>query len=354
MGTIVFTGGGTSGHVTPNLALIPMFIKEGYHVSYIGSYEGIEKNLVKAMDIEYFAINSGKLRRYLDFKNITDIFRIIHGFFGALLILRKLKPRVVFSKGGFVSTPVIWAAKLLGIPSVIHESDITVGLANKLSIPFARRICYAFPETGKTLPKDKSILTGIPLRREIFAGDKSSGLKKCGFTGEKPVLMVMGGSQGSKRLNDIVEQAVEKILETFDICHICGKGNLRDGLVGRTGYMAFEYVTEELPDLFAAADIFLSRAGATSLFEILQLKKPNILVPLSEKASRGDQVLNALSFEKMGFSHVIGEEDLTCARLVESLNNVYGNKELYVGNMEKHVIQDANSKVYEVIKSVHK
>lgn len=352
--SIVFTGGGTAGHVTPNLALIPIFLNAGYKVSYVGSFDGIEKTLVEDIGVKYYGINSGKLRRYFDLKNLTDIFKIIQGLSDAISILKKLKPDVVFSKGGFVSCPVIWAARLLKIPSVIHESDITTGLANKLSIPFANKICYAFPETGSVLPADKSVLTGIPVRKEIFSGNRNTGLKKCGFTGKKPVILAMGGSQGSRYLNEIIEKALDELLKEFDICHICGKGNLNKEISAKSGYKVFEYVSDGLSDLFAMTDIFLSRAGATSIFEILELKKPNILVPLSEKVSRGDQVLNALSFEKSGFSRVIKEEELTETLLVEELKSVYLNRKIYVDKMEKHIAGDAGTMVFNVVKSVHK
>src|SRR5690554_2430991 len=333
MKRIILTGGGTAGHVTPNIALLSSLKKEGFEIFYIGTENGIERQLIEKEGIPYFPINAGKLRRYLDIKNFTDTLRISQGFFQALSIIRKIKPNIVFSKGGFVSSPVVWAAWTKGVPVIIHESDITPGLANKISIPFAQRICYSFPETVSYLPKNKSIITGIPVRRNLLIGDSSFGRKLCSFDDKKPVLLIIGGSLGSQKINRIIRISLEQLLKEFHVCHICGEGNLDPDFVKIMGYKQFEYVNEELPHLFAMADILISRAGATTLSEILALKKPNILIPLSRQASRGDQILNAESYKKQGFSYVIQEEELNIEHLSTAIKDVYQNRNRYIDNM---------------------
>ncbi|MBP7175668.1 MAG: undecaprenyldiphospho-muramoylpentapeptide beta-N-acetylglucosaminyltransferase [Thermoclostridium sp.] len=351
MKTIVLTGGGTSGHVTPNIALMPGLKALGYAIHYIGSKNGIEKQLIEKEGIPYHAIPAGKMRRYLDLKNITDIFRIMGGFSRALSVLGKIKPDVVFSKGGFVSCPVVWAAWFRRIPVIIHESDITPGLTNKLSMPFAKHVCYTFPESQKQLATEKACLTGLPVRPEIMMGDRAKGYQLCGFSGEKPVLMIIGGSQGSENINKAVRQVLKEFLEVFQVCHLCGKGNVKPELNTMKGYRQFEYVNEELPDLFACVDILVSRAGATTLFEILQLKKPALLVPLSKNASRGDQILNAESFKKYGYSDVLPEESLTGNALLEKAGKLYRDRNEYINTMQKNSSRNAAEKIIQLIRS---
>lgn len=352
MKCIVLTGGGTSGHVTPNIALIPRLKSRGYSIYYIGSRNGIEKQLIERESIPYYGISAGKLRRYFDVKNFTDIFRIIGGFGQALSILRKIKPDVVFSKGGFVSCPVVWAAWVLRIPVIIHESDITPGLTNKLSMPFAKKVCYTFPETEKHLIREKACFTGLPVREELLSGDRIKGYKLCGFSSMKPVLMVIGGSQGSENINRIVREVLDELLKTYQVVHICGKGNVKKEFENIKGYKQFEYINEELPDIYACADIMVSRAGATVLFEILSLKKPALLIPLSRNASRGDQILNAESFKKNGYSEVLHEEEMTGRTLVEKVNEVYHNRNEYIKAMNAVGFQNPVDKITELIEEV--
>lgn len=333
MKTIIMTGGGSSGHVTPNIALIPRLKKLGYDIHYIGTKEGIERQLIERENIPYHTISAGKLRRYFDVKNFTDILRVMNGFRQALSIMRKVKPDVVFSKGGFVSCPVVWAAWARKVPVVIHESDMTPGLTNKLSIPFASKICYTFPETESHMPAGKAFLTGIPIRENLLRGDRQLGKKLCGFNDSRPVLMVIGGSLGSESINKALRNSLDILLKDFQICHICGKGNIDPQLKGLKGYKQFEYVNEEQPHIFAMADMVVSRAGATVLFELLELKKPNLLIPLSKRASRGDQILNAQSFEKQGFSQVLQEENLNKNTFVSGILNVYRNRSRYMEAM---------------------
>ncbi len=330
---IVLTGGGTAGHVTPNIALLPELRNAGFEVSYMGSYDGIEKRLMEDYDVPYYGVATGKLRRYFDLKNFTDPFKIIKGYYEAKAHLKEINPSIVFSKGGFVSVPIVRAAHALHIPCIIHESDITPGLANKLCIPLAEKVCCNFPETVSYLPTGKSVLTGSPIRRELSEGKREKGLSLCGFNSGKPVVLIIGGSLGARNINLTVRNALSQILKDFNIVHICGKGNLDDSLNGIVGYKQFEYLKEDLKDVFAMADVVISRAGANSICELLALKKPNLLIPLPASASRGDQLLNAASFESQGFSLVLHEEDMTPDTLVQSLQELFCNRQSYIDNM---------------------
>nr|AGS53186.1 UDP-N-acetylglucosamine--N-acetylmuramyl-(pentapeptide) pyrophosphoryl-undecaprenol N-acetylglucosamine transferase [uncultured bacterium contig00081] len=391
MKKIILTGGGTAGHVTPCLALLPALRGAGFDVSYIGGKAGMERELVGQAGIPYYGVSTGKLRRYFDLKNLTDAGRVIKGVWEAVSILRAARPDVIFSKGGFVAVPVVVAGRLLGIPAVIHESDISCGLANKICLPFAKAVCVSFPETLAKVPKKKAFVTGTPIRRELFDGRREKGLGICGFGGGKPVALVMGGSLGSVKINGVLRQALPGMLERFDVIHICGKGNLAgdlgggkdaggnkgisnggEGLGGKqeilsaaddlaggsvssgkglAGYAQFEYVNEDLPHLFAAADIAISRAGANALAELLALAKPSILIPLSKKASRGDQILNAESFGARGFCRVIREEELTAERLASEVAALWQNAGEYAKKMKAAPQADGVGEVVKVITS---
>lgn len=350
MKRIILTGGGTAGHVTPNMALIPELTKEGFDIQYIGSYEGIEKDLITGIQIPYHGISSGKLRRYFDPKNFTDPFKVLKGYAQASKLLKQLKPDIVFSKGGFVSVPVVLAAKRRHIPCIIHESDMTPGLANKLAIPSATKVCCNFPETIKYLPEGKAVLTGSPIRQELFLGKKEQGLAFCGFTDKKPVILVIGGSLGSVAVNNAVRESLDRLLEHFQIIHLCGKDKLDKTLQNRKGYVQFEYIKKELSDLFAATDLIISRAGANAICELLSLRKPNILIPLSAAASRGDQILNAHSFEKQGYSYVIEEESLTEETLTKAVFDVYENRKSYITAMNNSDLSDPIQTIIQLIK----
>lgn len=355
MKKIIMTGGGTAGHVTPNIALMPSLKEAGYEISYIGSYNGIEKKLIEDRGIPYYGISSGKLRRYFAWKNFSDPFRIIKGYGQAVHLMRKIKPDVVFSKGGFVSVPVVLAAKLCNVPAIIHESDITPGLANKLAIPGARKVCCNFPETLKYLPADKAVLTGSPIRRELFGGDPSKAVSCCNFPDHnKPVLLIIGGSLGSKAINEAIRKILPELLEHFYVIHLCGKGNLDEQLKGVLGYSQFEYANAELTDMFALADLVISRAGANSICELLALHKPNILIPLPAAASRGDQILNARSFEKQGFSCALEEESLTDQLLLDTIRKVYDSREQYIQAMSQSGQLDSIGTIMKLIEDVSK
>ena len=349
MKTIILTGGGTAGHVTPNLALIPSLKAAGYDIRYIGSYNGMERKLIENADIPYDGISSGKLRRYFDLKNFSDPFRVLKGYAEALKILRKYKPDVLFSKGGFVAVPVVLAAKHYHIPTIIHESDMTPGLANKLCIPSAKWVCCNFPETLKYLPAGKAVLTGSPIRAELLQGDRLAGLQYTNLSAAKPIILVIGGSLGSVKVNGAVRSILPKLLEQFQVIHICGKGNLDESLIGTSGYVQYEYVDSPLKHLFAAADLIVSRAGANSICEILALRKPNVLIPLSAAASRGDQILNANSFAKQGYSTVLEEEKVTDDTLFDAIHDTYENRRTFIENMEKSHLNNAIDTIMKLI-----
>lgn len=349
MKTIVLTGGGTAGHVTPNIALIPSLQEEGWNIQYIGSKKGIEKELIEKANIPYHGISSGKLRRYVSIENLKDPFKVVKGLFEAYNLLRKIKPNVVFSKGGFVTVPVVLAARMLGIPVIIHESDITPGLANKIASKGAKVICVNFPETLKYVG-NKGVLTGTPIRKELFVGKAEVGRKLCGFEESKPVLLVMGGSLGSVKINNCLRESLKDLQRDFNIVHICGKNNVDESLKGTKGYCQFEYVGEELPHLFAMADMMLSRAGANALAEIVALKLPNLLVPLSKESSRGDQILNANSMKKQGYSLVLQEEELTSETLMSNIHELYKNVDNYKASMMRSMNTSGTEKVMEQIR----
>lgn len=352
MKKIIMTGGGTAGHVTPNIALMPALKEAGFDIEYIGSINGMEKGLIEATGTPYHGISSGKLRRYFDWKNFSDPFRVLKGYGQAVSLMKKIKPDVVFSKGGFVSVPVVLAAKHCHIPAIIHESDITPGLANKIAIKGAKKVCCNFPETMKYLPADKAVLTGSPIRRELFSGNAENAIRLCNFKDHsKPVLLIIGGSLGSKIVNEAVRKVLPELLEKFYVIHLCGKGNLDNSLSGTIGYAQFEYASSELKDMFALADMAISRAGANSICELLALHKPNILIPLSAAASRGDQVLNANSFKKQGFSYVLEEEHLTAESLLKAVQEVYDNRQKYIDAMAQSGQMDSIGTIVDLIKT---
>lgn len=351
---IVLTGGGTAGHVTPNMALIPKLRELDYEIVYMGSYDGIEKKLMEDFDVPYYGIATGKFRRYFDPKNFSDPFRVIKGMAEARKYLKEIKPDVLFSKGGFVSVPVVRAAYSLGIPCIIHESDMTPGLANKLCIPVAKKVCCNFPETFSLLPPNKAVLTGSPIRQELTTGNKEAGYKLCGFDSSKPVIMVVGGSLGSAAVNQAVRDVLPELLKDFQVVHLCGKEKVDNLLLTTPGYKQFEYIKSEMKDIFAMADIVISRAGANAISELLALRKPNILIPLPSTSSRGDQILNAKSFESQCFSIVIDEDDLTSKILLEKIQELYFNRQTYIDAMSKSKQRDAIGTIIGLIEDAVK
>ncbi|WP_026881207.1 undecaprenyldiphospho-muramoylpentapeptide beta-N-acetylglucosaminyltransferase [Clostridium akagii] len=347
---IIMTGGGSAGHVTPNLALVPKLIELGYEIQYIGTKDGIERSIIKNANIKYNAISSGKLRRYFDIKNFTDPFKVLKGVVEAIRIIKKEKPNVVFSKGGFVSVPVVIAAHFCRVPAIAHESDMTPGLANRLAAPYCTKVCVTFPESIQHIKGNKAVLTGTPIRRELLNGKKIIGIKLCKFSDlSKPILFVIGGSLGAKVINDTIRSCLDLLLRHYNVIHICGKGNLDVALNNKEGYAEFEYVNEELPHLMNAADFVISRAGANVIFELLTLRKPNILIPLSKKSSRGDQILNAASFEKNGYSLVIEEENLNDQLIINSLEKLSTDKKIYIDAMTNSPIKNGVDNIIDII-----
>ena len=349
---IIMTGGGTAGHVTPNLALVPKLKEKGFEIKYIGSYDGIEKEIIKDANIPYFEISSGKLRRYFDMKNFSDPFKVIKGVYQASRILSKEKPDVVFSKGGFVAVPVVIAASMKRIPVISHESDLTPGLANKLSAPFCDKLCVTFRESLNYVKEGKGQLTGTPIREEILNGSKIKGKKISGFNDDKDILLVIGGSLGAKSINEEVRKNIKDILNDFNVIHICGKGNMDNSMLSLNGYNQYEYVKDELPHFLQAADYVISRAGANVIFELLALKKPTLLIPLSKKISRGDQILNANSFEKEGYSIVLDEDEMIEKNnLMEKIKELKTRRKELISNMQS---SDAKNGVEAILNEITK
>ena len=349
MKKIILTGGGTAGHVTPNLALIPALLREGWEVHYIGTKNGMERGLIEPLEgVTYHAVKSGKLRRYFDLKNFTDPFRVLAGAVESAHLVRKIKPDIVFSKGGFVSVPVVYGASLHHVPVLVHESDMTPGLANKLSTPFAKAVCCTFPEAAKQAGK-KGVVTGTPMRKELFEGSFEEGLKRFGFNDSRPVLMVTGGSSGAQAINKALRAALPHLIESFQILHLCGKGNLDMSLAGSKNYRQVEYLTDEMKDAYACASVVISRAGSNTLCELLALRKPTLLIPYPMGASRGDQILNAKSFESRGLARVLMQENMTPETLTDAIVEVYKERGTLIDAMERESSSDGVANVMALI-----
>ena len=344
---IILTGGGTAGHVLPNITLMPILRELGFEIHYVGSHDGIERGLVEFHDVPYHGISSGKLRRYFDLKNFTDVFRIIKGVWDSYRVLGRIKPDIIFSKGGFVVVPLIFAAKLRRVKVIIHESDLTPGLANRLVEPIATKVLVSFPETLKYVPKNKSILTGVPVRGDLASASKEEGMRFLEFDENgKPLLLVTGGSQGSAAINAFVREVLPKLLEDFRVVHLCGRGNLSG--INLDGYKEYEVLNKDLPHVLMAADIVVSRAGANTLFELLVLKKPNLLIPLTLGQSRGDQIINAQSFKERGFSALLDEKFLS-EKFLDEVRDLYINRDKYVEAMSKVELGNAALEIINVI-----
>lgn len=351
---IVLTGGGTAGHVTPHLSLIPRLREAGYDIHYIGTENGIERQMIaKYPDIVYHAVKSGKLRRYFSIQNFTDPFRVLQGAFQSVGLMRRLKPDVCFSKGGFVSVPVVFGAWLCGVPAICHESDLTPGLANRICAKFARRVAATFPECAKALGK-KGVLTGTPLRPELFKGSRAAGLALAGFDGRKPVLLMTGGSLGAQSVNECLRKALPALLPRMDVLHLCGRGNLDEGLAGTKGYCQKEFLSEEMPDALAVADLVLSRAGSNTLSELVALHKPMLLVPYPLGASRGDQIENAKSYERQGLARVLMQEDMTPRSLSASLLKLLDERAVLERALRDYPVQDGTDAVFALIEEAEK
>ena len=354
MKKILLTGGGSAGHITINLALIPMLIQSGWEIIYIGSIDGIERELIsKVQQVKYYGIATGKLRRYLDWQNFTDLFQVLQGILEAYQIIRQEKPKITFSKGGFVSVPVVLASRLNGVLVITHESDLTPGLANRINMYSSEKICTTFRDTLKHLPQGKGEFIGAIVRPELKQGNPKKGRIFAQLESIKPVILVVGGSLGSTYINETLRSLLDVLLDKFQIIHICGKGNINLNLKCK-GYKQFEYVNSELPDVMSLADLVISRAGSNFIFEFLALKKPMILIPLSKKSSRGDQIDNAMVFKNSGFAEVILEEDLTKDSLLNTVNTVFNNREKYINYMNNSDENSSLHKLFSLITSTSK
>lgn len=350
---IVLTGGGTAGHILPNIALAPYLEKEAFELLYIGSHSSMDEDLVKSMShLPFKGISCGKLRRYFDLRNFVDVFFIIQGLLQAFFILRSTKPALVFAKGGFVSVPVVWASYLLKIPALLHESDISPGLANRLMIPFAKYICLSFPQSQNLVPRTKARLTGIPVRSFLLQGDAQKGRDLCGFDTSKPILMVMGGSQGSQVIDTFTRDHLDELLKHYQVLHLARKQQDESSHPHRKGYHSFEFVKEELGHLYACADIIISRSGANTLFEILHLKKPALLIPLSKNVSRGEQISNAKAFQELSCGEILEQEDLRLEKVLKLCQKLYENKKDYIFHMTKWSELNAAEKIVDIVREL--
>ncbi|HDP5853614.1 undecaprenyldiphospho-muramoylpentapeptide beta-N-acetylglucosaminyltransferase [Staphylococcus aureus] len=337
MTKIAFTGGGTVGHVSVNLSLIPTALSQGYEALYIGSKNGIEREMIESQlpEIKYYPISSGKLRRYISLENAKDVFKVLKGILDARKVLKKEKPDLLFSKGGFVSVPVVIAAKSLNIPTIIHESDLTPGLANKIALKFAKKIYTTFEETLNYLPKEKADFIGATIREDLKNGNAHNGYQLTGFNENKKVLLVMGGSLGSKKLNSIIRENLDALLQQYQVIHLTGKG-LKDDQVKKSGYIQYEFVKEDLTDLLSITDTVISRAGSNAIYEFLTLRIPMLLVPLGLDQSRGDQIDNANHFADKGYAKAIDEEQLTAQILLQELNEMEQERTRIINNMKSY------------------
>lgn len=349
---IVLTGGGSAGHVTPNLALIKKFQQHSWEINYIGSQTGIEKELIQTINIPYHSIATGKLRRYFSWQNFLDPFKILLGIVQATMLIRKLNPDVMFSKGGFVAFPVVLAAWLNRVPTIIHEADLSIGLANKLCLPFATKICVAFPETSNQIKNStKAVITGIPIREDFFHGNAEQGRNICGFAADKKIILIFGGSLGADQINKVVRQLIPDILEQFQIAHVCGRGKI-DASCNYPGYQQFDFLNEEFPHVLAAADLVISRSGANSIYELLALRKPNILIPLAKTSSRGDQILNAKYCVERGVSEMILQEQLTPKLLLEKIRKIIKNHDAIIAAIKKFDVLNGVKLIHEIAEKI--
>lgn len=345
MATIILTGGGTAGHCTPNLALLPYLENNFNNIVYVGSKNGIERNLAEQAKLPYYSIPCAKLNR-TDFKsNLTMPLKVINGIISAGKIIDKIKPNVIFSKGGYVAVPVVIAASKRKIPVISHESDYSLGLANKICSKYSKKVLTSFPETALSVKNGEYV--GSPIRSSIFNADKKAALKSFGLTGQKPIILITGGSQGARAINDAVRAALPSLLPKYDILHICGKNNLLKEKTPK-GYLQIEYLNN-IENAFSIASVCVSRAGSNTVFEILSLKIPTLLIPLPKGVSRGDQILNAEYFQKLGLAHVLDQNSLTENSLALSINAVYANRLNITENLSKNPITDASKKIADII-----
>lgn len=347
MKTILLTGGGTAGHVSPHLALIPL-LKKDYKIHYIGSYKGIERGIIESQGIPYTPISVGKLRRYFSWENLKDVFRVLRGTLQAIYHIGKIKPALLFSKGGFVAVPVVLAAKFHKVPIICHESDLTPGIATQITAKFSKTVCTSFPECAKFFGS-KGVYTGTPLRENLFQGDAERAKQKYQI-GKKPILLIMGGSQGAQAINENIQTVLDTLLESFDILHLCGPGKINTSILDKQGYIQIEYLNEELADVLAASDIVISRAGSNSIAELKALHKPMLLIPYpATGVSRGDQILNAKNFVAKGWAMQRLQEDLSPEILLHDIAELYTKKAEFTAKLIEDGVQNGAETVYSIL-----
>jgi len=310
--TVLFTGGGTGGHVYPGIAVYEALVRKAASIGvpvrgiWVGSGKGMERGIIEPKGIRYVGVPSGKLRRYFSFSNLIDVFKVLAGVAAAFHVMMRYKPQVLFSKGGYVSVPPVIAAKLAGVPVITHESDFDPGLATRINARFASAIILSFEQTGEYFPekyKPRFLVAGNPVRGDVLAGNAARGRACLAFGDGKPVLLVLGGSQGAREINDLLWRALPELLKGWNIVHQTGAD--LSGPAGEKNYRRYDYIHAEYGDILAAADLVLCRAGATTLWELAAARKPSLLVPLGRGTSRGDQIRNAGLFERLGASFVL-------------------------------------------------
>lgn len=350
---VFFTGGGTGGHVYPALAIIEELNKNGkYDISWIGSKNGMEYNIITNYGIKFHSIPSGKLRRYFSFLNFIDLFKIIAGFIKSFFILIKYRPDIIFSKGGYVTVPPIIISKILKIKSVTHESDMSPGLATKINSKFVNKILLPYEETKKyfkTELHDKLITTGNPIRKEFFSTDKINGRKIMGFTNNRPVILVLGGSLGAKEVNDLILDAKDLLINDYNIYHQMGDNKFVE--TDTDSYKTTPFIREHMADIISASDIIISRAGASAVWEFATVGIPAIFIPLTV-GSRGDQMLNARYSEKRGISLVLTGGEINADCLNRSINKLNSNKAGMIKVMNEFKSYSSSQQIVQVIEEL--
>jgi UDP-N-acetylglucosamine--N-acetylmuramyl-(pentapeptide) pyrophosphoryl-undecaprenol N-acetylglucosamine transferase len=333
MKRIVFTGGGTGGHIFPGLAVISeLQATNTYECIWLGNSSGMDRSLVEAREIPFIGIPSGKLRRYFSLRNCTDLFKIAAAFIASFFILLKLKPALLFSKGGFVSVPPCIAARILKIPVITHECDFSPGLATRINSRFASFIYVTYEDTKRFFPdtvRKKIVVTGNPVRSVFYRADPENGLRFCGFSNpSKPVLFIQGGSLGARQINDLVLECLEPLCRMYNVVHQTGPANsdqiaAADNSSTAGNYAAFPFIGDEMPDVLAASSLVIARSGANTVWECAAAGKPMILVPLMKGNSRGDQIENADFFARHGAAVVLAGADASTATLLDTVSELY-------------------------------
>lgn len=346
MKTIIFTGGGSGGHIMPNLALIEQL--KDFKIYYIGS-NGMEKKILSEYkNINFIEIPTVKFIRKLTLKNFAIPFKLIKSISACKKIIKEINPNIIFSKGGYVSIPVALAGQQLNIPVITHESDLTVGLANKIIARKSKYLCCSFKETAENYGKN-AIFTGSPIRNKIYEGDKNKITCRYNVNFSQPIILIVGGSLGAKAINEIIWENITSLTNKYTIIHIVGKNNYNKNLSAEKNYIQVEFA-HDIENYFAISDIVITRAGSNTIFELLCLNKPMLLIPLPKSASRGDQILNSHIFEDNKFASVLMQEDLTFENLNKKINETFINKYIYQKNMKENSFYNGNAKIIDLIK----